>query len=254
MDRLEIFRAIARSAAEGDGSFPTSARAALALRKELDKPQAHWASALSWIESDPLLAARVVALANSAAYQRGSAATNAAQAASRLGVKTLKALCASHVSQQLAMACPDPFRAMADDLWARAVQVSALARMVAKKFGQDPDDALFAALAQHLGGFYLLSQAKHYPGLFDEPLLEWPGQGEQMVGEATLKTLEVPAMAIEAARQAWLGLGGSPIQSVGDALCVANALAPHRRLWRRRSTGGVGKCKPALAWGCRKSL
>lgn len=226
MNRLEAFHAIARSAAHGDLAFPTAAQAALALKRELDKPDAHFADAIKWIEAEPLLAAKVVSLANSAAYNRvGTDVKNLQTAGMRVGFKALRALAARHLARQLAFS-GGAHQDKADELWRRGVQVAALSRILAKKFGQDPEDALFAGLIQDLGGFYLISQASSYPGLLDGPLEDWVGYGERLIGKSVLKAIGVPGDILSAVEDAWLGRGSAPPKSIGDALCLANALAP----------------------------
>lgn len=64
MNRLDAFRHIAAQADQGDLAFPTNVQASLRLQQTLNDPDCHVDAAARLIQSDPLLSARAVALAN----------------------------------------------------------------------------------------------------------------------------------------------------------------------------------------------
>ena len=70
MDRIEALKTIAAQAASGDLVFPTGVDVALKIQRTLDDPDCHIDAAARLVLGEPLLAARVVALANSVAYIR----------------------------------------------------------------------------------------------------------------------------------------------------------------------------------------
>ena len=75
MNRLETFGLIAAQAERGEIIFPTSVNAALRLQLALDDPDCHIENAIKLVLGEPQLAARTVALANSAAFNRNGEAT-----------------------------------------------------------------------------------------------------------------------------------------------------------------------------------
>lgn len=70
MDECEIFNTIAGEGAQRELAFLTGAQVALKLRQVLDKPDCSIAAAARLILAESLLAARVVAIANSVIYNR----------------------------------------------------------------------------------------------------------------------------------------------------------------------------------------
>jgi len=109
MDRLEVFKIIALQASKGELTFPANVKATLKLQEALDDPDCHIEAAARMVMAEPLLSARVVALANSAAYNRsGNEIANVRAAVSRLGFATLKSMVASVIVRQLGSQITDP--------------------------------------------------------------------------------------------------------------------------------------------------
>ena len=230
MNRLEAFGYIAAQAARGEITLPTSVNAALRLQIALDNPDCHLEDAIKLVLAEPQLAARTVALANSAAFSRdGDAAlTNVRAAVMRVGYRSLQTLVASLVVRQFGSRIVDPgLRAKAQQLWEHTAHVAALSQVLAKRVTFiNPDTAMFAAIVHEVGGFYLLSRADEFPGLLDEDPEKWAELCEEVVSREVLKKLSVPAAvsdAILAVRDAWLTM---PPSSLLDTLLLANLFSP----------------------------
>lgn len=229
MDRIEAFKSIAAQATQGELTFPTNVDASLKLQRALNDPDCHVEMAAKLVQSEPLLAARTVAIANSAAYKRsGAEISNVRGAVQRVGFRTLNALVAAVIVRQLDSKIRDPgLRAMSTQLWQHSAHVSAMAQIIARKVSKvDAETAMFAGIVHEVGGFYLLSRAEEYPGLLHGPPEEWIGHGEQAVGRAVLAKLGVPAPVMEAIEAMWGGLRALPPSTLGDTLMLANDLAP----------------------------
>ena len=229
MDKREAFQAMAADMARGIQAFPTSAQVAMKVRQALDDPDCHVDAAATLVQAEPLLAARVVALANSAAYNRsGRAVTDIRTAVSQVGFRTLRSLASALVTRQLASNNEDPaVQAMAAQLWEHTAHVAALAHVIARRVTRlDPETALFAGLVHEVGGFYLLSRAADFPGLLDGDFSEWVDEGETLVGSAVLKVLEVPAAVQEGVQGYWHGFLSLPPLTLTDTLLLAEELAP----------------------------
>ena len=63
MDKAEILKRIRMEAEHGELIFPTSVKKAIEVKKILDDPARDLGAAARLIKSDPLLSARVVAVA-----------------------------------------------------------------------------------------------------------------------------------------------------------------------------------------------
>jgi hypothetical protein len=229
MDRLEALKSIAAEAARGELTFPTSVEATLRLQRALNDPACHVDAAARLVQAEPLLAARTVAIANSAAYNRnGTDVTNVRAAVHRVGFRTLGALAASVIVRQLASEILDPaLRAKADQLWQHTVHVAALAQVIGRRVSHvDPDTAMFAGIVHEVGGFYLLSRAAGFPGLLEGGADDWIEHGEVAIGRGVLLKLGVPAPVMGAIEALWNGMRALPPETLGDTLLLANDLAP----------------------------
>ncbi|MES2125771.1 MAG: HDOD domain-containing protein [Pseudomonadota bacterium] len=230
MNRLEAFGYIAAQAARGEISFPTSVNAALRLQLALDDPECHIEDAIKLVLGEPQLAARTVALANSAAFNRNGDAplTNVRTAVMRIGYRSLQTLVASLVVRQFGSRIVDPaVRAKAEQLWEHTAHVAALATVIARRVTFiNPDTAMFAAIVHEVGGFYLLSRADEFPGLLDEDPEKWAELCEEVVSREVLKKLSIPepvAAAIEGLRDGWIEM---PPSTLLDTLLLANQFSP----------------------------
>lgn len=229
MDRIDALKSIAAQAGRGDLHFPTHVDATLKLQRALADPACHIDEAARLVQTEPLLAARTVAIANSAAYNRfGNDVTNVKAAVARVGFRTLGALAAAVIVRQLASEIHDPvLRAKADQLWLHSTHVAALSQVIARRVSfVDPETAMFAGIVHEVGGFYLLSRAPEFPGLLDGGADEWIEHGETAIGRGVLLKLGVPAPVMGAIEALWNGMRALPPETLGDTLLLANDLAP----------------------------
>ncbi|MCK9285142.1 MAG: HDOD domain-containing protein [Rhodocyclaceae bacterium] len=229
MERREIFKSIGADVATGKLIFPTSAQVAIRVRQALDDPDCHIDNAARLVQADPLLSARVVAIANSVVFNRsGREVTDVRAAVARLGFRTVRALAVAVVTRQLAGAHGvQAYQEIAAKLWEHTAHVAALAHVIARRVThQDPETAMFAGIVHEVGGFYLLSRAKDFPGLLDDDHAEWIESGEAEVGRAVLKVLSVPEPVAHAIEAFWDGFLSLPPTTLADTLLLAEELAP----------------------------
>jgi HD-like signal output (HDOD) protein len=243
MDRIDALKSIAAQAGRGDLHFPTHVDATLKLQRALAAPECHVDEAARLVQSEPLLAARTVAIANSAAYSRfGNDVTNVKAAVQRVGFRTLGALAAAVIVRQLASEIVDPvLRAKADQLWLHSAHVAALAQVIARRVSHvDPETAMFAGIVHEVGGFYMLSRASEFPGLVEGDVDDWLEHGETAIGRGVLHKLGVPAPVMGAIEALWNGMRALPPETLGDTLLLANDLAPVASPLLERNPGVPG--------------
>jgi HD-like signal output (HDOD) protein len=229
VNRLEAFGYIVAQAERGEITLPTSVNAVLRLQQALEDPDCHLDDAIRLVLGEPQLAARTVALANTAAF--GGAAepvTNVRAAITRLGYRRLQALVAALVVRQFGSRIVDPqLRAKAALLWDHSAHVAVLAQEFARRVTfVNPDTALFAGIVHEVGGLYLLSRADEFPGLLDEDPEKWAELCEDVVSREVIKKLALPepvAEAIGGMRRGWLNM---PPSTLLDTLLLANQFAP----------------------------
>lgn len=241
MSKREILKTIAEQAGQGKLSFPTSTDVALRVMRTLDDPDCHIEVAARLVQAEPLLAARVVALANSVTFNRaGREISDIRQAVSRLGFRTLRALASAVVTRQMTGQQNDPAsRKLAAQLWEHTAHVAALAHVLARQVTRlDPETALFAGIVHEVGGFYLLSRAKDFPELLVGDLSELRGEWANDVSRIVLKALAVPAPVMDAIEGMWQGYLSLPPVNMADTLLLADELSPINSPWLNAEEGG----------------
>lgn len=230
MNRLETFGLIAAQAERGEIVFPTSVNAALRLQLALNDPDCHIEDAIKLVLGEPQLAARTVALANSAAFNRNGEATvnNVRAAVMRIGYRSLQMLVAGLVVRQFGSRIVDPqLRFKAEQLWEHTAHVAALAQVFARRVTFiNQDTALFAAIVHEVGGFYLLSRADEFPGLLDADPENWIQLCEEVVSREVMRKLSIPDAVAAAISNLRSGLLGMPPSTLLDTLLLANQFAP----------------------------
>ncbi|TYQ07102.1 UNVERIFIED_ORG: HD-like signal output (HDOD) protein [Zoogloea ramigera] len=229
MDRLDAFKAIAQQAGRGELTFPANVNASLRLQQALNDPDCHVEAAAKLIQANPLLAARSVAIANSAAYNRsGIEITSVKTAVQRLGVRTLQSLVAALIVRQIGSEVTNPaLKQQINQLWEHTAHVAALAQVIARRVTRvDPETALFAGIMHEVAGFYMLSCAGDYPEIIDGEPEDWVDHGEIEIGRGVLTRLGVPDGVFQAIEAMWAGLRAIPPETLGDTLLLANDLSP----------------------------
>jgi HD-like signal output (HDOD) protein len=228
MVKLNLFSQIVVQATRGELVFPTSVNAALRLQLALADPDCETDDVVRKVLGEPLLAARTVALANAAVFNRsGTPVTSVRAAVQRVGYRNLYTMTAAMVVRQFGARIRNAeLRAQADQLWRHTAHVAALAHVIGRKLTcSDPDTALFAGIVHEAGGFYLLSRADEIPGLLDDPA-EWMGAAQEIIARELMKKLCIP----EPVSQAIVSLRGAtltpPPLGLRDTLLIAKRLAP----------------------------
>lgn len=232
MDVKQILGQIADSVAHEELVFPTTTEMALNVQRAIDDPNSSVEKLAKLVQAEPLLAAKVVAIANSVVYNRsGREITDIKSAVSLLGFKTLRSLATSIVVRQMeSMVQTAEHRKMAIRIWEHTAHVAALANIIARRVTHlDPDMAFFAGIVHEVGGFFLISRASAFPGLLEgeEGSLEgWDDGAEAVIGRAVLQRLGVPEIVQQAIEGMWDGYLTMPPRTLADTLLLADLLAP----------------------------
>jgi HD-like signal output (HDOD) protein len=243
--RFQMLEDIARELA-GDVVFPVAFSATLRVRQELQKPDLPIARVASIVSADPLVAAKLINLANSVFYRReGQAVRGLAAAIQRLGLEVVRTTAlAIAMAQLLRSKEMAAFSDLAHALWTHSVKSAVAARIVASahtRFGAD--EALLAGLVHDLGAFYMLYRAAQYPELRARPdtlkyvILQW----HESIGASLLNALGLPEEIVEAAidhDQPRSELPTAP-RTLADVVYAANLLAGSAFEWlgKERESG-----------------
>jgi HD-like signal output (HDOD) protein len=177
--------------------------------------------------TEPLLAARLVAMANSAALNPGGRPIGDVKSAIlRVGVASVRSVAVALALEQLKEGSQSATaRPFAEATWRHSVQVAAIAFVIAKRLARiNPDEALFAGLVHDIGHFYLLAQVSRYPDLEHNPeeLAQVLASWHPSIGQAVLHDFNVSEALVEAVGEHENGHYHVPPRTLADVVTIAN--------------------------------
>jgi HD-like signal output (HDOD) protein len=185
------------------------------------------------VGAEPILAARVVRLASSAALNpRGTPVSDLRSAIARLGFNSLRAAATSFAVTQLRLA--DRYKEILEpltELWNENVSMAATACVIARRCQRvSADTALFAGLVAGVGKICLLARGADsrymmtHPDEFSQVVREWHAE----VAHALLTSWSVAEDVIEAVHGHQTHRNNSRVGlALTDVLSVADVLSEH---------------------------
>ena len=234
--RFQMLEDIAKELA-GEVVFPTYFDTAFRLRKALQNPDLPIARIAAIVNVEPLVAAKLMQLANSALYSPdGTPARNLPSAISRLGIDLVRTTALAIAMNQILRAREMVvFSDLGRDLWEHSLRTAAAARILARTHTRiNPDEALLAGLIHDLGAFYMLYRAAQYPELRSRPdtvkylILEW----HESIGVTLLNALGMPEDVVQATVDHDRPLAApTSVQTLAEVVYVGNILAGAHFLW-----------------------
>ncbi len=247
--RFQMLEDIARELA-GVVVFPTSFDAAIRLRKELQNPDMPILRIAKVVGLEPLVASRLILMANSVLYSPdGSPARDLQAVISRLGVDLVRTTALAIAMNQLLRAKEMAvFSDLTQVLWEHSLKTAAATRILARTYTRiNPDEALLVGLVHDLGAFYMLYRAAQYPELRVRPdtvkhlIIQW----HEGIGVTLLKALGMTEDVVEAAiDHDQIRVSPEPLRSLADILYVGNILAGASYEWVNQdidpASGGPG--------------
>jgi putative nucleotidyltransferase with HDIG domain len=221
---------IASDLSKRDVTFPTFANATLKIRRALEDPAINAERVARVVASEPLLAAKLVQIANSAAVNPGGRPVGDVRTAiTRVGFETVRSVAVAVAMDQLRVA--DEMRKYAqraEVAWSHSLQVAALSYVLAQKITRmNPEEALFAGLVHDIGYFYLLARATHYPELdadpaaLDDVIADWHAP----IGQTVLHSFGLSDATLAAVAEHENGHYKMPARTLADIVTLANLVA-----------------------------
>ncbi|MBB5862973.1 HD-like signal output (HDOD) protein [Xanthomonas arboricola] len=218
-------------------TLPTVPKVAQELIARFDDPATNIDVLAHSIERDPVIAAKVLRLANSARFHGLRDSTSVEDAAMRLGFNTLRTLV-------LASAMTGAFRAGPGfDLkafWRHSFEVAGICRLLARQHGLDPETAFTCGMMHNIGELLIQSGAPDYASRINhesssaahaaEETLQL-GFGYPEVGAELVRRWQLPAVIQEAiayqVRPAAAPEGARMPLLVAQAVQVSDVLHAH---------------------------
>ena len=234
--RFQMLEDIARELT-GEPVFPTYFDAALRLRKELQDADLPTPRIARLIGAEPLIAAKLLSLANSVLYSpSGTPARNLSAAIDRLGIQLVRTTALTVALSQLMRSKEmTHFRDLSEALWKHSVKTAIAARVLAREHTRiNPDEAMLAGLVHDLGAFYMFYRAAQYPELCARPetvkhlVLQW----HEGIGVTLLGALGLPEEIVNASiDHDQPRAAPSTVRTLSDIVYVANVLAGTHFEW-----------------------
>jgi putative nucleotidyltransferase with HDIG domain len=193
---------LAKEVSAGRVELPAFPDVAVRVRKVLADENVGADKIARVVSSEAGLAARVLALANSAALNRGGKSiVDMKMAISRIGHNNVRTAAVSFAIMQLRRAAE--LKGLVKDLeelWHEATMVAALSHAIASRVRINKDEAMLAGLLHNVGKIYVLARAHKHPSLFnDRPALNnIMRQWHANVGKAIVENWGFPVRIAEA--------------------------------------------------------
>lgn len=186
--------------------FPVFFDVTLRVQRLTRDPDVSLDKIATLIATEPLLSAKIMRLANSAAMGGASGAVKNLRAAIlRIGLAQVRSVAyAVSLEQMMLSKQMAQFKDISENIWRHSLAVAEIARLLAPDARVNPDEAFFMGMTHEIGAFYLLYRCAEdgvYAGDRDELLeliLEWHDD----VGHALLSALgETSEEILEAIRK-----------------------------------------------------
>lgn len=236
----------------GDTRFPVCLEACIAVRDALSDPIVSMEKVVQAIGTDPLIAKKLLRLANSLTYNpQGKIVSDLSAAIYRLGFQTVRtATLGVAMEQMLYSAHLMDVRDIAQRTWQHSLQVASIARVLSRHIGKvNAEDAMLAGIAHNMGILYLLYRTSNYPEYSNhrEELLELVTGWHENIGETLQTALGLPEHITQAIRDhEHPGEMGNP-QSLSYIIHLANQLGGGTGLnWLKPETAHTNEVPATL--------
>jgi len=161
-------QSLATELSKGKVELPSFPDIVMRVQRVLSSEDADSAKVVRVIGAEPVLAGRVMQMANSAALNpSGKPITNLNSAVTRLGMNIVRSATMAFAFRQMRKA--GEFRELAgplDELWQRSVRNATVCFAVGRRVPRiSADNALFAGLMRTVGELYILTRARQHPQL-----------------------------------------------------------------------------------------
>jgi HD-like signal output (HDOD) protein len=170
-DAFEFVRELASELSTGDVDLPSFPEVAAQVQRVLSQDDSDSARVVRVLGAEPMLAARVLSMANAAALNpNGKVVADLRTAVTRLGFDSLRSAAIGFAMTQIQRA--KQFKGIErhlSALWQRSVLVAALAFVVARRTEKaGPDTAMLTGLVHGVGKLYILTHSMKHPALFGQ--------------------------------------------------------------------------------------
>jgi HD-like signal output (HDOD) protein len=142
---------------------------ALKVRKVLEDPEFTTDQVTEVINTDPVIAAKLIKATNSPLYRTWGACDSTSEAVIRLGVTTTRQLVMNFTMKDLFKAEAPALKNAMREAWRHTVFHSAIAWVMARETGNfSPEEAMTAAMLSNIGVLTVCSYLENYPDVYQD--------------------------------------------------------------------------------------
>jgi len=187
---------LAKDLQDAHFELPAFPEAVLRVQRALQSSKTSAADIVTILSSDPGLAARVLRVANSAAFKPASSEiTDLRAAVSRLGFNMVRTIAMEYAMRQLRRRKTLSAAALAeiDSISSDSLRVASLCYVVAKHYTRvNADQALLAGLLHGLGRLYVVMRAEEMAETATIDIREVAASWQATIGKAILESWGLP--------------------------------------------------------------
>ncbi len=234
VDNVKVIRLflldVADELSKGEISFPTFMNATLKIRTALNKASINADELAKIVITEPLLAAKVVKLANSVAINpSGNVISDVKTAVVRIGFNSVRSLAIALAMEQLVQSKSlKGHERLGKAYWDHCVDVAAHCYVLAKRFTRiNPHEAMFAGIVHNIGAFYLLSRlcSRTDLSIDEEDLVRLISEWQVSISHAILSALALPEEVTEAVGNQESAMEGESPTTLSEVLYTAVQLS-----------------------------
>lgn len=196
-------KSLAGELSKGPVDLPSVPEVVIQLQRALSDENASNDSVVKVLGAEPVLAAKLMNMANSAALNTsGRMIADLRTAVARVGFNIVRSAALSFAVEQLRQS--EAYKHLApqlDALWKNSVEIAAISHVTARRFSSlNGDTALLTGLMHNVGRIYILTRASTFPALIADPLTfnsitrDWHAN----VARAVLENWRMPEEIVDA--------------------------------------------------------
>lgn len=184
----ELFQSLLNAFMHKKLDLPGLPEAALKIRQAINNPEVGSSEIIQIVQSDPVLSARLVKVANSLLYGTWREIKTVRDAVRRMGLETTKHLSFSLSVKQLFRAKTSLIKGYIQNIYDESISVAAIAYIIAQNQAPhlDPEQALLSGLIQNLGLIPILKYVDEHPSMM---------QTVEMLGKS-IQNLQLPVSTL----------------------------------------------------------
>lgn len=187
---MAFLSSLATELSGGTVDLPCFPEIVVRVRQALDNPKMKPEEAVTIVGAEPRLAAKLLHIANSAAFNpSGKPLADLRSAITRLGYQQVQSATMAFAIQQMKNA--ESLRGIAQplsELWKQSIAVASIAQVVARRTKVRPDEAFLTGLLHGIGRLYIMVRATRQASLTEnEAFMDLVSGWHAGIGKAVIE-------------------------------------------------------------------